>query len=71
MKHPDMKITSKDYVETWKQLKSKMNNTCYRESCWLSELYEDEHLKEKEYLINFAAKTKKLGKKSNTNGYLV
>ena len=66
MKHPDMKITSKDYVEIWKQLKSKMNNTCYRESCWLSELYEDEHLKEKEYLINFAAKTPKSWKKNPT-----
>ena len=50
-KHPDMKITSNKYFDIWKDLKSLLNNTCSRESCWLNELYDNEHLREKEYLI--------------------
>lgn len=65
-KHPDMKITSKKYINIWKDLKSLLSNTCYRESCWLTELYESEHLKEKEYLINFAAKKPNSWKKNPT-----
>ncbi len=65
-KHPDMKITSNKYIDIWKDLKSLLNNTCSRESCWLNELYDNEHLREKEYLINFAAKMPNTWKKNPT-----
>ena len=65
-KHPDMKITSNKYFDIWKDLKSLLNNTCSRESCWLNELYDNEHLREKEYLINFAAKMPNSWKKNPT-----
>ncbi len=34
-RHPDKNILSNDPKEIWKELKSNLNKTCKRESCWL------------------------------------
>ena len=54
MKHPGMKIMSKEPGEILKELDMRMNNSCKRESCWLNHLYEDNKLKKKQYDENFA-----------------
>lgn len=40
-RHPDCKITSKNYKKIWEQLRDRMNNTCDIESCWYKELLND------------------------------
>ena len=55
LRHPDRQIVSDDEKTIWENLKSAMNDSCNKESCWLKQIITDNDV-DRKMLDNFSPK---------------